>query len=204
MSQLGGLSGEGFQRPTSTGRKGRTLLKNKLVPSANPTSAISNSEDGIERAIDESAIDDDAEQWEDDPARDNADESKLQFKRRDLPANRPSCSPSLLTLIMEQSTPALSRPGEGLDRPSSVVSPEDPTDRRRRKTNHAPPMRPINKRFCTITDDARTRLNIIDAELTRELMENLLRLRAFPKHVIKEGKDQDDSIWDQYSDPKSW
>jgi hypothetical protein len=121
MSQLGGLSGEGFQRPTSTGQGGSTSFNN--IP-ANSTSAISDTEDDIGRAIDEGAIGDDAEQWEDEPA----NEDKLQITRVDSTAIRPSRGPSLLTLMMKQSTSVL-RPTRGaLNGPSLVLSPNDSDD----------------------------------------------------------------------------
>jgi hypothetical protein len=147
MSQFGGLSGEGFQRSTSTGQGGSTSFND--IP-ANSTSAIRDTEDDIGHAIDEGAIGDDAEQWEDEPANEKANGDKFQITRVDSSAIRPSDGPSLLTFLMKkQSTSALWPMQEDLNGPSLVVSPNDSDDTPWRNTNHAPPMRPIIEVPCT-------------------------------------------------------
>ncbi|KAL2130128.1 hypothetical protein VTI74DRAFT_6850 [Chaetomium olivicolor] len=169
MFQLGGSSGEDspqkpqqLQRPTPTGQKKTASFNNQLVTQTYTSSAISDTEDDFESAIDDSAIDDDDEEWEEESAEETANhsfEDKIQFKRVDSTANLPSRR-SLITLMLKdprgqrlgniasQSTSALPRTRATLNGPSLVASPNDSDDAplmMKRNTNRAPPMRPINE-----------------------------------------------------------
>jgi hypothetical protein len=171
MFQLGGSSGDNspqaavqLQRAvaTSNAQKKTASFNNQVVTQTFTSSAISDTEE--DDYLDESAIDDDDEDWEEESAEETGSsmgEDKIHFRRVDSSANLPSRR-SLITLMLahndrtqrlsnmaSQSTSALPRTRASLNGPSLVASPNDsdeaPLMMKRGGTARVPPMRSINE-----------------------------------------------------------